>query len=100
MSLLLTFRISFCSHILCLCLLDIDNNGWYKSLSPIDSENVIKKENAKYQPHVLVIQATIQLLYETNIGGNMVCMLQLKLTCVKEKYKGKGWYCFDKYMKE
>jgi hypothetical protein len=36
--LLLTSQISFCSHIFYVCLLDIDNNGWCKSLSPFDSE--------------------------------------------------------------
>lgn len=45
--LLLTCQISFCSHIFGVCLLDIDNSGWCKSLSTFDSENVIKKGNTK-----------------------------------------------------
>lgn len=63
-----TCQISFCSHLFCVCRLD-DNSGWCKSLSAFDSENVIKKENTKEQPHVLAVQASIQLLYQTNIGG-------------------------------
>lgn len=45
--LILTCQISFCSHIFHVCVLNIDNSGWCKSLSAFNSENVIKKENAK-----------------------------------------------------
>lgn len=88
--LLLTCQISFCSHIFCVCLLDTDNSGWCKSLSAFDSENVIKKENTKEQPHVLAIQAYIQLLYQTNIGRNVGCMLQLSLTGIKDRHQWQG----------
>lgn len=91
--LLLTCQIVFCSHIFCVCLLDIENSGWCKSLSAFDSANVIKKENTKEQPHVLAIQASVQLLCQTNIGRNVGCMLQVRLTGIKDEHHWQGTTC-------
>lgn len=90
--LLLTCQIVFCSHIFCVCLLDIENSGWCKNISAFDSANVIK-ENTKEQPHVLAIQASVQLLCQTNIGRNVGCMLQVRLTGIKGEHHWQGTTC-------